>query len=317
MTATERAPYSWAMTDPLTLAHRFAVPEQLPPCTAVTVLPHQAGLFFVSGKQELRTEPDHYLLTGSRIHSIPEAERILRECGEAVVTYHSQLTLFDLRPKLFPTQRIGLRAGGKSITASLVLTVRVADPRLLSGCGATWQPAGDAREIRLDDPLLTTRISAELQALTISLQQRADALSDQSAVERLLTHPATLTEARVLLDKPLQDMGLTAESVRLALSRASCPRCHKPLSPEEIDSKFCSNQDEEGNPKPGCGRRLHACPHCDSIVGLDAAVCPVCNHELLFCTSPGCSTFRRVKHDRFCVVCHLACYPLPDIDLIV
>ena len=312
-----QAPYRWEMRDPAALAHRFSVPDALPPYTALTIAPHQAGLFFINGQIEMHREPDLYLLTGSRVHSLEEADRILHACGEATLTYNSLLTLFDLRPKLYPARLLeAAAASGEVVAAHLSLVYQVADPQTLDGCGATYQPCEGGSEIRQDDPRLSDAFRRSLDDLTALLARRAAQAPTAAEAEKLLLSPDLSGEMRPMADAHLLPVGLQAVSIRLSPARALCPHCRKPLSLDEMRRRFCSSVDEAGRPQPGCNRRLHACPGCGALVGPEQQTCADCGEELLFCFTPWCETYRRVERGRFCPVCRRACYPLPDRELL-
>lgn len=317
MTTAPQTPYSWDMRDPAVLAHRFDVPDALPPYTALTVAPHQAGLFFLNGKVEIQRDPDLYLLTGSRVHNLAEADRVLRACGEAVLTYNSLLTLMDLRPKLWPAQTLDVTAAsGEKLPVHLSLTFRVSDPAKLDGCGATYQPCEGGSEIRQDDPKIADAFQRALTDVTGHILRRAAELPGLKEAEKLFAGANLATEVRGMADAHLLPLGLQVVSAHISPSRASCPRCHKQLALWEIRRRFCSAVDEEGAPQPGCNHRLHTCPGCGALVGSEQETCLTCGEELLYCFTPGCETYRRVEKSRFCPVCHRACYPMPDREFL-
>lgn len=311
------SPYQWTMADPAVLAFRFAAPDPLPPYTAVTVSPGQAGYFLFNDSTRLCDKAGLYLLTGSMIHTLQQAEAIQRSGGEAVLTYNAQLLLFDLRPKLYPAEAIEVKTGtGEGVTLSLAIAYRTENVEKLYRSGATFQPAEGGDALRQDDPLIADAFRRAVTDATVLLREHAAAADGAQDAEKALTHPRLLMELRARAALTLAPLGLRADAVHVSIARRNCPYCQKVLSLTEVRERFCRAVDEEGNPQEGCGRRLSACPACGAIVGPERATCPTCQQELLFCDTPGCQTYRVPVHGRFCPVCRRACYPLPPREFL-
>jgi len=311
------APYQWTMADPAALAFRFAAPDPLPPYTAVNVLPGQAGYFLFNDSPRLCDKAGLYLLTGSMIHTLQQAEAIQRSGGEAVLTYGAQLLLFDMRPKLYPAETIEVATGGSgSVTVNLALAYRTENAEKLYRSGATFQPADSGDELRQDDPLIADAFRRAAMDAAVLLREHAAACDGIQAAEKALTAPKLLMELRARAALTLAPLGLRADAVHVSIARRNCPYCQKVLSLTEVRERFCRAVDDEGNPQEGCGRRLNACPACGTIVGPERASCPTCQQELLFCDTPGCQTYRLPVHGRFCPVCRRACYPLPPREFL-
>lgn len=317
MTRTEPTPYNWEMHDSAVLAHRIGLPAVLPAYAAVTVAPGQQGLVFLGSEQHLLRTAGLHMITGSLIHSLAEGYELAQTGTEAVLPYNAQLTLFDVRQKLWHAQPIDLiAASGEHTAVNLSLSYCIDDVIRLNGCGADYVPCEGGSEMRLDDPKIADAFQRAISDVTLRLQQRAAEKAAAKDILALLAAPALRTEIRVAADAHLAPIGLKVTSPHLSSAHASCPYCQKQLSLLEIRQRRCSAVDEEGNPQPGCGRTLHACPSCQTIVGPERSVCPTCAEELLFCYTPGCSTYRRVERGRFCPVCKRACYPIPDREFL-
>ncbi|MBQ2953267.1 MAG: hypothetical protein IJE07_06885 [Clostridia bacterium] len=320
MPHTEPIPYAWEARDASVLAHRFALPAKLPPYTALTVSPGQRGLVFLGNATYVLENAGLHLITASLIHTIAEgAEFSLEAFDGAILPYNARITLFDMRPRLWPCETIDLvSANGEHATINLSLSFRAEDVAKLDACGATFQPAGDDRQMRLDDPVITEAFRRAIADATQRLLRcAAEAPSADEAIASSLS-PRTRGDVLALVNSHLTPLGLRALPPHMSPAHATCPYCFKPLSITEIRSRFCSATDEEGKPQKGCGRRLHACPHCQTIVGSDRSICPNpnCAKELLFCHTPGCETYRSVERGRFCPVCRRACYPVPDREFL-
>lgn len=317
MPHTPNTPYAWTMQDPAVLAHRFTVPELLAPYTALTVAPGQSGLVFIDDQVHRCTDAGIYQLTDSLVRTIEEAEALRRACSEVPMTYNAQLILFDVRQKLHPAQTISLTAANQErVTASLSLTYCVDNPEKLHSCGANYQPCEGGLELRADDPRIAEAFRRAVDEAAEHLSRQAAGMDDARSVEAMLTNARLRTELRGMADGHLLPLGLRLTAAYLSPARTFCPYCRKQLSLTEIRRRFCSAVDDDGKPQSGCGKPLHVCPSCDTIVGAEHPICPTCSQELLFCSSPGCNTYRLVERGRFCPVCKRACYPLPDREFL-
>lgn len=296
-------PYSWSMPDPLVLAHRFNTPEVLPPFTSVVVKPGQQAFTSVNDVQTVHREAATHVLTGTLNHTIEQAVTIGQMGGEAHISYHAEIILFDMRPKVLPQETILLTAAnGEEVAAFLSLTYQVDSVEALNCCGAVYQPAADASEIRQDDPVLEAAFRQAMAHITHALEQMAAKECDAAAVEKL-TASTALTELCRSARCFLAPAGLLLKSVRISPVRRICPYCSLHLSLTELKNLRCEKED--------CRRQLHACPSCGKLVRLGDTSCPHCRHELLWCGAPGCQQYRLVDRGRFCPVCRRACYPLP------
>lgn len=306
--------FVWEMTDPAVLAHRFKLPVKLPPFTALTVGPGQKGLVFLGNDIFVLPNAGLNLITGDRIHTLAEGMGLMQEnYTDVVLPYNSQITLFDVRQKIWHAAPIDARcADGGHVTFNLSLSYCVQDVEKLDRSGATYQPCGEASEIRQDDPRLSEAFRRAEADVTQKLLARAAAAPSPEEAKQLFSAPALRQEIRAICDGHLMPMGLAVIQPHLTPAHATCPYCQKTLSLTEIRRRFCSNTDDDGQPQKGCNRQLHACPSCQTIVGADRTTCPTCGDELLFCATPGCRTFRKVERGRFCPVCKRACYPQPD-----
>lgn len=317
MSHNEPIPYSWEMSDPLVLAHRFALPEILPPYTSVTVAPGQNGLVFINSQVHLLKQAGLTLLTADLIHNLATGHRLTAGMGEAILPYNTQITLFDMRQKLWPAETIDLTAAnGEHAVVSLSIAYAVNDPEKLDRCGASYQPCTGGSQMRQDDPKIAEAFRRAVADVANRLQQRASALPAARDVIASVTAPAMRSEVRSVCDGHLSPLGLQAAQPHLSPTHTTCPYCQKPLSFTEIRRRFCSAVDDEGQPQKGCNRRLHACPSCQTLVGFDRRTCPSCETELLYCSTPGCETYRRVERGRFCTVCKRACYPRPNPEFL-
>lgn len=319
MPHTEPIPYAWEMQDAAVLAHRFALPAVLPPYTALTVGPGQTGLVFLGNQTYVLPESGLHLVTASLIHTVSQGANLaLENFSGAVLPYNAQITLMDMRQKIWYADPIDLCcADGVHAAMNLSLSYHVADAEKLDRSGATYQPAAGGSEIRQDDPRIAEAFHRAVSDVTQRLTQLASAIASADAPARL-TGAAVRREIRDIADKHLAPLGLQALTPHLGTSRATCPYCQKALSLTEIRRRFCSAVDDEGKPQKGCNRTLHACPACQTIVGPERSTCPnpACGQELLFCDTPGCNTYRLVERGRFCPVCRRACYPLPDREFL-
>ncbi|MBQ7848669.1 MAG: hypothetical protein IJ343_02965 [Clostridia bacterium] len=300
------APYSWTMTTPGVIAHRFDTPECLLPFTALTVRPGQTGLAFINGEQRVCSTADTHVLTGDVRHSIRDGYRTAMVGGAAQILYHGEITLYDTRLKTLPQETVQLTAANRDETfVFLNLDVRVGDVTLLGRSGAAFQPCADGSgdsEMLLDDPVLKEACAQVTSHVTGEMQQMAAQAADGAAVRQLLIADRTAETLRRNADRLLLPLGLTLDNVRLTLTERSCPYCSRQLSLMDIRHRRCSATN-------GCGCVLHTCPSCDRFVRSDQGVCPSCREKLLWCPTKGCETFRKVEGDRFCPVCRRACYP--------
>lgn len=308
--ANTPTPYAWAMPDPAALAFRFAVPNPLGRYTAVTVAPGQAGYFFLNDQIHRCDEPGLYLLTGSMIHTLEEAEAIQRHGGEAVQAYNAQLLLFDLRPKLSPTMPLEMpTAEGEKVTVNLAVKYHVERVEKLYQSGATFQPGADGDVLTQSDPLIADALRRAAEAAAVILAERTAQMENAAAAEQLfMTDNALKAAMCARIAGILAPVGLMADAVHLSVARRQCPYCGKALSLTELQEHRCYS--EAG----GCGRQLHTCPACETIVGSERDACPTCGLELLWCDA--CQTYRRVEKGRFCPVCRRACYPLPPREFL-
>ena len=320
MSVTEPIPFAWQMQDADVLAHRFTLPEVLPPYTALTVSPGQKGLVFMGNATYVLPDAGLQLITASLIHTIAEGTALaLENYSGAVLPYNCQITLFDARPKIWHAEPIDLAcANGDHLMLNLSLNFCVDDVEKLDKCGATYQPLDQASEMRQNDPVIDSALKNALAAATQRLTVcAADAPSAQEATSLVLS---TRVRGDIMAEvhRHLQPLGLKALPVSICPANVICPYCQKPLSLTELKRRFCSATDDEGNPQKGCNRKLHACPYCQTIVGPEHAFCPnrKCQKELLFCHDAGCQTYRIVERGRFCPVCKRACYPLQDREFL-
>lgn len=302
------APYSWTMTAPGVLAHRFHTPERLPPFTSLTVRPGQTGLTFINGEQRVCASADTHVLTGNISHTIRDGVTVSSDGGTAHILYHSEITLFDTRPKALPQETIQLTAAdGEETFAFLNMTVQVADVVALNRSGAAFLPCADGSgdsELLLGDDILRSACAQAAAQASALLQQESSKAADSAAVRALLLDPDVAERLRLMSEAPLAAFGLSLDSVRLSPTERSCPYCSRQLSLMDIRRGRCSTTS-------GCGCTLHTCPSCSRFVRSDQAVCPnpQCREKLLWCGTKGCETFRRVVNGRFCPVCRRACYP--------
>lgn len=320
MPHSEPIPYAWEMRDAAVLAHRFALPAVLPAYTALTVSPGQSGLVFMGNSVYVLPDSGLHLVTASLIHTIAEgAELSLADYEGAVLPYNSQITLFDMRQKLWYADPIELRcANGENLALHLSLSYHVVDVEKLDKCGASYQGVPEGSELRQDDPQIAAAFESAVAAVTTALLRHAGKAANAAEATERVTSAAVRKEIRSIADEKLLPLGLQALAPHLGPARAACPYCQKPLSLTEIKRRFCSAVDDDGKPQKGCNRRLHTCPYCQTIVGPERSTCPnaACGKELLFCNAPSCNTYRRVERGRFCPVCRGACYPLPDREFL-
>lgn len=300
------APYSWTMTSPGVLAHRFDTPELLPPLTALTVGSGQAGLALINGETQLCTAVDNHILTGDVSHSVRDGYRVAMGGGKAHINYNSEITLFDTRLKSLPQETVQLTAANLDETfVFLGLDVRANDIVLLNNSGATFHPCADGSgdsELLLSDPVLQAAFAQASSQITATLRQMAEQAADSAAVRELLLDRQSAESLRRGAERLLLPLGLTLDNVRLTLTERSCPYCARQLTLMDVRQRRCS-------PTNGCGCVLHTCPQCSRFVRSDQAVCPSCREKLLWCATKGCETFRKVEKGRFCPVCRRACYP--------
>ena len=298
-------PYHWSSPDAASLAFLIATPDQLHSYTAVTVGPGQAGYFFLNDETHLCDQPGLYLLTGSMIHSLEEAEVIQRHGGETVNAYNARLMLIELQPRLSPAQAIeATAANGETATVNLAFRYRVTDVERFCRSGVTFRPG---QALTQADPVISGALQRAAQSAALVLEKRAhEASHARAAEEAFLSDDALKAELRACASDALIPLGLTAESVCLSIARRQCPYCSKALSMAELQAHRCSGE--------GCGRALHTCPDCDTIVGAERENCPTCRRELLWCDP--CQRYARVEKGRFCPVCHRACYPLPPREFL-
>ena len=311
MPYTEPIPHGWAMDDANVLAHRFDLPAKLEPLTAVTVGVGQKGMVFLNGEVTVLETPDTYLVTGQELHPLEEGLRLAEAMGKAILPYNGEITLFDMRQKVWPAHLMDLTpASSEHVPMHLTVTYTVDDPVKLNTCGADYKPApGGDRQMRQDDPRIAAAFDAGISDVVQALLPWAAAFADAKEVQQQLGLQKKRLEALPLLNRHLQPLGLEVISVSFVPLNAICPYCMKPLSLTEMRQKQCRCTDEEGNRQKGCGRPLDACPECHALVRSTDATCTRCNAELLYCRTPGCKTFRKVVRGRFCPVCKGACYP--------
>ncbi len=232
MPDNEPVPCCWDMTDPAVLAHRFRLPDFLPPYTAVTIFPFQHALLFINDEERLLDFPGLYLLTGERIDSLADAARIQAAKGETIVPWHTRCTLFDTRWKLWPDQELQLTLpeGGKA-SVTLSICYRVNDPVALSRSGASFLPCPDGSEMRQDDPVIAAAFRQAIHDVTRCLKRQA--LLAGSAGTSLFDTETNYREACQVCNAALTPLGL--QLVGLYLSPIPepliCPTCGFRIAP--------------------------------------------------------------------------------------
>ncbi len=317
MSLNEPIPYHWKMQDSPVLAHRIALPEKLSAWTALTVDPGQNALVFLDGQEHLFDQASTYLLTGNVVHDLAQGYHIAAAGGEAVLPFHAQMTVFDMRPKLWIADPIDLTAAnGEHASVTLSVSYCVDNPEKLNLSGAAYRSGADGSDLHPDDPIIQGAFQAAIAEATPKLAERAAALATGSGVISALIAPDLRSAVSALFGLRLMPVGLRVVSLNLMPAHATCCYCGKELSVTEVRRRFCSAVDDNGQPQRGCNRRLHACPSCGAIVGPERSTCPTCGDELLYCSTPGCETYRRVEKGRFCVVCKCACYPQPPREFL-